>query len=77
MTQLQPYVNGIAANPVRTEPAPPDRDLCRLRNRVGRLVNKLEQFRVVAARYDRTAESSLAFLQLAASRLWLRRVHTA
>ncbi len=40
-------------------------------------MNKLKQFRVVATRYDKTAESFLAFLQLAASRLWLRRVHTA
>jgi hypothetical protein len=31
----------------------------------------------VATRYDKTAESFLAFVHLAAARLWLRFVHTA
>ncbi len=66
----------IPPNPVRTEPAPLDRGLYRLRNRVERLVNRLKQFRAVATRYDKTAESFLAFVQLAATRLWLRFVHT-
>ena len=67
----------IPANPVRKEPVPLDRELYRLRNRVERLVNRLKQFRAVATRYDKTAESYLALVQLAASRLWLRFVHTA
>ena len=67
----------IPPNPVRKEPVPLDRDRYRLRNRVERLVNRLKQFRSVATRYDKTAESFLAFVQLAASRLWLRFVHTA
>ncbi len=67
----------IPSNPVRKEPAPLDRGLYRLRNRVERLVNKLKQFRAVATRYDKTAESYLALVHLAASRLWLRFVHTA
>ena len=67
----------IPANPVRKEPAPLDRDLYRLRNRVERLVNRLKQFRAVATRYDKTAESFLAFVHLAAARVWLRFVHTA
>lgn len=67
----------IPPNPVRTEPASLDRDLDRLRKRVERLVNKLEQFRAVATRDDKTAERFLAFIHLAASRLWLRRVRTA
>jgi transposase len=67
----------IPPNPVRKEPAPLDRGLHRLRNRVERLVNRLERFRAVATRYDKTAESFLAFVHLAASRLWLRFVHTA
>ncbi len=66
----------IPANPVRKEPAPLDRELYRLRNRIERLVNRLKQFRAVATRYDKTAESFLAFVQLAASRVWLRFVHT-
>jgi transposase len=67
----------IPPNPVRQEPIPLDRELYRLRNRVERLVNRLKQFRAVATRYDKTAESFLAIVHLAASRLWLRFVHTA
>jgi transposase len=67
----------IPANPVREGPVPLDRELSRLRNRVARLVNRLEQFRAVATRSEKTAESFLAFVHLAASRLWLRFVHTA
>ncbi len=67
----------IPSNPAREQPLPLDRELYRLRNRVERLVNRLEQFRAVATRYDKTAASYLAFVQLAASRLWLRFVHTA
>ena len=67
----------IPANPVRKEPAPLDRGLYRLRNRVERLVNRLKQFRAVATRYDKTAESFLAFVHLAAARVWSRFAHTA
>jgi transposase len=67
----------IPPNPVRKEAPSLDRELYRLRNRVERLVNRLKQSRAVATRYDKTAESFLAFVQLAASRLWLRFVHTA
>jgi transposase len=67
----------IPPNPVRTAPAPLDRDLYRLRNRVERLMSRLKQCRAVATRYDKTAESFLALVHLAASRLWLRFVHTA
>jgi transposase len=67
----------IPPHPVRQEPVPLDRELYRLRNRVERLVNRLKQFRVVATRYDKTAESFLAFVHLAAARVWMRFVHTA
>jgi transposase len=67
----------IPPNPVRKQPAPLDRELYRLRDRVERLVNRLKQFRAVATRYDKTAESFLAFVHLAAARVWLRFVHTA
>jgi transposase len=67
----------IPPNPVRQEPAPLDRELYRLRNGVERLVNRLKQFRAVATRYDKTAESFLASIHLAAARVWLRFVHTA
>ena len=67
----------IPPNPVRKEPVALDRGLYRLRNRVERLVNRLKQFRAVATRYEKTAESYLAFVHLAASRPWIRSVHTA
>src|SRR4051812_17686763 len=66
----------VPSNPARTAPLPLHRELYRLRNRIERLNNKLKQFRAVATRYDNTAASYLAFVQLAASRLWLRFVHT-
>ena len=37
----------------------------------------LKQFRRVATRYDKTAESFLSFVQLAAIYRWMRFVHTA
>ena len=67
----------IPANPVRKEPVPLDREPYRLRNRVERLVNRLKRFRAVATRYDKTADSFLALVHLAAARVWLRFVHTA
>jgi transposase len=67
----------IPSDPARKEPLPLDRELYRLRNRVERLNNKLKQARAIATRYDKTAASDLAFVQLAASRRWLRFVHTA
>ena len=67
----------IPPNPARKDPAPLDRELYRLRNRVERLVNKLKRYRAVATRYDKTAESFLALVHLAAARVWLRFVHTA
>ncbi len=67
----------IPSNPARKETLPLDRELYRLRNRVERLNSRLKHFRAVATRYDKTAASYLALVQLAASRLWLRFVHTA
>ena len=74
---LQGVLPVVPSNPVRKQPLPLDRELYRLRNRVERLVNRLKQFRAVATRYEKTAESYLAIVHLAASRLWLRFVHTA
>ena len=67
----------IPSNPARNQPLLLDCELYRLRNRVERLNNRLKQFRAVATRYDKTAASYLALVQLAASYLWLRFVHTA
>jgi transposase len=41
------------------------------RNRIERLFNRLKQARRIATRYDKTARSFMAFLNIAASRLWL------
>ena len=42
------------------------------RNRIERMFNHLKQPRRIATRYDKTALSFLSFLNLAASRLWLK-----
>jgi transposase len=41
------------------------------RNVVERLVGKLKEYRRIATRYDKLAASYLAFVQLAAIRMWL------
>ncbi|MFT5949677.1 MAG: transposase [Paracoccaceae bacterium] len=41
------------------------------------MMGLLKQFRRVATRYDKTAESFLSFVQLAAIHRWMRFVHTA
>ena len=48
-----------------------DAELYKERNRVERLVGRLKQFRRVATRYEKTAESYLTMLTLAAILLWL------
>jgi transposase len=46
--------------------------LYRARNVVERFFNKVKHFRRIATRYDKLAASYMAFLKLAAIRLWLR-----
>jgi transposase len=48
-----------------------DGELYKQRNRIERLVARLKQFRRIATRYEKTAESYLAMLTLAALLLWL------
>ena len=43
-----------------------------LRNRIKRCINKLKNSRRLATRYDKTAASYLAFVQIAAIRLWTK-----
>jgi len=66
---------GIAAviPQLRTERRPRlmDWNLYRERNVAERLVGRLKEYRRVATRYDKLAASCLAFVQLAAIRLWL------
>ena len=49
----------------------------RARNRVERLMSRLKQFRRVATRYDQIAASFLAFVELAALRIWTKYVLAA
>jgi len=46
--------------------------LYRDRNRVERFFNRIKQCRRIATRYEKLAENFLAFIKLAAIRLWLR-----
>lgn len=46
-----------------------------LRNRIERFFNKLKNARRVATRYDKTAESFLAFIQMASIKIWFRFVN--
>ena len=49
-----------------------DEALYKERNLVERMFNKLKQFRRIATRYDKTALSFFAFLNIAAIYLWLK-----
>jgi transposase len=46
--------------------------LYRARNLVERFFNKIKQRRRIATRYDKLAANYLAFVKLAAIRIWLR-----
>ncbi len=48
-----------------------DREACRRRNVVERMIGRLKQFRRVATRYDKLAVRYRAFVVLAAIHLWL------
>ncbi|WP_260597149.1 hypothetical protein [Sphingomonas endolithica] len=58
-------------------PIPHDREKYRWRNLAERLFSKLKNWRRVATRYDKTAESYLGFGALASVTLWLPFVHVA
>jgi transposase len=53
-------------------PAHPDYRRYRDRNRDERMFGKLKQQRRIATRYDKTVLSFESFLNLAATRLWLK-----
>ncbi len=52
-----------------------DRAVYRLRNRVERLIARCKQFRSLATRYDKRAESYRALWVMAMLILWLREAH--
>ena len=67
----------IPAKRNRRNPAPHDRVKYRWRNRIERLFSKLKNWRRVATRYDKTAESYIGFVSLVSALLWLPFVHVA
>ena len=67
----------IPARRNRRNPAAHDRVKYRWRNQIERLFNKLKNWRRVATRYDKTAESYIGFVSLASILLWLPFVHDA
>ena len=67
----------IPAKNNRRTPIPHDRQKYRWRNLIERLFSRLKNWRRVATRYDKTAESYLGFVTLASIKLWLPFVHDA
>ncbi len=65
----------IPAKRNRRTPIPHDRQKYRWRNLIERLFSKLKNWRRVATRYDKTAESYLGFVTLASIKLWIPFVH--
>jgi len=55
---------------------PVDPLLYALHNRIERFFNRLRNARRVATQYNKTADSFLAFVQLASIKIWLRFVNT-
>ena len=51
--------------------------LYRARNLVERFFNKIKRCRRITTRYDRLAANYLAFIKLAAIRIWLRSYESA
>ncbi|MCO7728910.1 transposase [Brucella intermedia] len=59
----------------RREPIPHGKAKYKRRNQIERLFNKLKNWRRVATRYDKTKESYLGFVAIAAVKLWIPYVH--
>ena len=67
----------IPARRNRRNPAAHDRGKYRWRNQIERLFNRLKNWRRVATRYDKTAESYIGLVSIASVLLWLPFVHDA
>jgi transposase len=61
----------------RTNDIPYCKRICRRRNLIERFFDRIKQFRRIATRYDRLAETYLAMVKLASTRLWLRTYESA
>ena len=62
----------IPGRSMRKDTIPVDGFIYALRNQVERCFNKLKNARRLATRYDKTAESYLAFIHIVAARLWVK-----
>lgn len=60
----------IPPNPTRKHPAHYDRDAYKARNLIERMFCRLKDFRRVATRYDKRADTYLAAVLIAAALLW-------
>ena len=67
----------IPAKANRRNPALHDRAKYRWCNCIVRLFNKVKNWRRIATRYDRTADSYIGFVSLASALLWLPFIHVA
>lgn len=65
----------IPARSGRRQPMAHDWAKYRWRNQIERLFNKLKNWRRIATRYDKTADSYLGFVGLASVLLWIPFVH--
>ncbi|MCW2244482.1 transposase [Azospirillum fermentarium] len=61
----------IKPNPTRKTMPAFDKEAYKARNKIERMFNKLKQMRRVATRYDKTRSSFIAFVKLAAIRIWI------
>ena len=62
----------IPSTTSRRAPIPYDTSAYRDRNRVERMWCRLKDFRRIATRYDKLAETFMGFVKLAAIMLWLK-----
>ena len=67
----------IPARRGRKAPASHDRKLYRQRHRIENLFARLKDWRRIATRYDKTADSYIGFVSLTSALLWLPFVHVA
>ncbi|WP_273773135.1 transposase [Brucella intermedia] len=63
------------SNRRQRQPIPHDKAKYKWRNQIECLFNKLKNWRRVATRYDKTKESYLGFVSIAAVKLWIPFVH--
>jgi transposase len=61
----------IPSRAMNKQPREYDRHLCKARHLIENFFARLKQYRVIAARYDKTARNFLGAIHLAASMVWL------